>query len=333
MLTNTDEKNKKSSDLQEEDGIQVHSSEETAGTTDSIAKYLQEISRYPLLTAEEERTLSAQVMAGKAAEEILNGNEQDPASYEDLLVSVETGRQAQNQLAASNLRLVVVIAKTYQGRGLSLQDLIQEGNLGLMRAAGKYDAETGNRFSTCASWWIRQAISRAITDQSRTIRLPGSVFQKVAELRRCQRELTARLGRDPSDQELADELGVSIGKVKAWQRYSMDVTSLDIPVKDEENSSTLQDFVDGGDSTETVIDTVTHGALCSVLDQAMERLDDRERMVIELRYGLNGQPVHTLEAISRKLGLTRERVRQIETRALRRLRTGRESRELAEFIA
>ena len=333
MLTNTDEKNRKSADLRERDGIQAHPSKETAESPDSVTKYLQEISRFPLLTAEEERTLSAQVMAGKAAEEILDENGQDRQSYADLLVTVETGRQAQNQLAASNLRLVVVIAKTYQGRGLSLQDLIQEGNLGLMRAAGKYDAGTGNRFSTCASWWIRQAISRAITDQSRTIRLPGNVYQKVTELHRCRRDLTTRLGREPSDQELADELGVPLRKVKEWQRYAMDATSLDIPVKDEDNSSTLQDFVVGGDSSEAVIDTVTHGALCSVLDQALERLDDRERMVLELRYGLNGQPVHTLEAISQKLGLTRERVRQIETRALRRLRTGRESRELAEFIA
>ena len=333
MLTNTDEMNRSSADLREQDGIQAQPSKETADSPDSVTKYLQEISRYPLLTAEEERTLSAQVMAGKAAEEILDENGQDRQSYADLLVTVETGRQAQNQLAASNLRLVVVIAKTYQGRGLSLQDLIQEGNLGLMRAAGKYDAGTGNRFSTCASWWIRQAISRAITDQSRTIRLPGNVYQKVTELHRCRRDLTTRFGREPSDQELADELGVPLRKVKEWQRYAMDATSLDIPVKDEDNSSTLQDFVVGGDSSEAVIDTVTHGALCSVLDQAMERLDDRERMVLELRYGLNGQPVHTLEAISQKLGLTRERVRQIETRALRRLRTGHESRELAEFIA
>lgn len=310
------------------------SAEESSSLPDPVTKYLREISQYPLLTADEEKVLSAEVRAGKEAEKHLSEDEslteEQKKDYEAL---VEAGQQAQKQLVSSNLRLVVVIAKSYQGRGLSLLDLIQEGNLGLMRAAEKYDATTGNRFSTCAAWWIRQAISRAITDQGRSIRLPGNVYNKVSQLRRAQRELTAKLEREPTEEELAEEMGISVKKVKELIQCAMDVASLDAPVKDDDSSAaTLGDFAGSVTPMEEVDETVTNVALTDVLNKALDGLDDREKHVLEMRYGLNGNSVHTLESVSKELGLTRERVRQIENRALRHLRTGSQSKELSAFM-
>ncbi len=299
---------------------------------DGLTKYLREISQFPLLTPEEECVLSAQILAGQQAEQALSGDipEEERTLYR---AAAETGRKAQEQLVAANLRLVVVIAKTYQNRGLSLLDLIQEGNLGLMKAAARYDASTGNRFSTCASWWIRQGISRAITDQGRAIRLPANVYQKVSHLRRAKRELSAQLGREPSLEELAEELSLPVKKVQELCRCDREVASLDTPLGDEDSNTTLGDVAVSVTPMETVDEAITHVALCGVLERALNSLDEQEHLVLEMRYGLGGYSVHTLEAVSQRLGLTRERVRQIENRALRLLRTGVESRQLAAFIA
>ncbi len=297
--------------------------------TNGLTGYLQEIGRIPLLTMEEEQILSTQVMTGQKAQQCLEQEGQNPT----LLCAIRAGESAQKQLVAANLRLVVTIARTYQGRGLSLQDLIQEGNVGLMRAAAKYDATTGNRFSTCASWWIRQAISRALTDQSRTIRLPANVYQRVQQLFRAERELTPLLGRAPTEEELAQHMHLSVKKVAELRRFGMEVSSLDVPIGDEDNSATLGDMAARVTPMDEVDEAVTHAELCAVLEQALESLEARERLVLSQRFGLGGQPAQTLEAVSQQLGLTRERVRQIERRALRQMRCGMQSRRLAGFMA
>ncbi len=297
---------------------------------DSLTRYLQEINRVPRLTVEEECSLSARVLTGTAAEEALTQGTMDEGTARPLIAD---GKTAQERLVSANLRLVVLLAKSYQNRGLSLADLIQEGNMGLMKAAAKYDATTGNRFSTCASWWIKQTLSRAVSDQGRMIRLPANMYQQVNRLNRANRELNVLLEREPTPEELAAHLHISVKKVKLLLQYSADATSLDLPVGDEDNGATLGDIAVAVNPIDEVDDSIAHIDLCGVLTDAMDRLDERERLVLELRYGLNGNSVHTLEAAGGLLGLTRERVRQIELKALRRLRTGVKARELKSFIA
>ncbi len=305
---------------------------------DSVKEYLQEIGQYELLTAEEELQLSGQIRAGQDAarllEQLKSGGETADAHRLELLRKlVRQGEEAQDRMVKANLRLVVLVAKKYLNRGLPLLDLIQEGNIGLMKAASGYRGERGTRFSTYAAWWIRQGISRAITDCGRTIRLPSHIFQQVAHLRKAVRELTVELDRTPSEGELADRLGVSVSKVKDLQRYERDVSSLDAPLSSEEDGGTMIDVTPGDSPMDEVDESLTRKALALVMRKVLETLPERERFVLSLRYGLLDGHIYTLDEVGSCIGLTRERVRQIEKKALRQISTGKCAAELKSFIA
>ena len=308
----------------------------SAELPDAVKSYLREIGQFPLLTAEEEQTLSLRIQAGKDAESLLKELEKESAVELDTLreyrALVRQGEEAKDRLIQCNLRLVVVVAKKYLNRGLPFLDLIQEGNLGLMKAAEKYDASTGNRFSTVAAWWIRQTITRAVTDTSRAIRLPSYVFQDVGHVRKAARQLREKLHREPTVEEIAGTLKMKPEKVKDLMRVGMDTTSLDLPVGDDE-TSTLADFAGAVNPMEEVNDRICREQLKAALSVLLSQLGERERQVLELHYGMNGHRCHTLEEIGGKLGLTRERVRQIELRALRLLRNGGGLKKLENFIA
>lgn len=308
----------------------------SAELPDAVKSYLREIGQFPLLSAEEEQTLSLRIQAGRDAEELLKELEKEASvdieTLREYRALARQGQEARSRLIQCNLRLVVVVAKKYLNRGLPLLDLIQEGNLGLMKAADKYDAATGNRFSTVAAWWIRQTITRAVTDTSRAIRLPSYVFQDVGHVRKAARELRETLHREPTVGEIAEAMKVSPEKVKELFRVGMDTTSLDLPVGDDE-SSTLADFAGAVNPMEEVDNRICREQLGAALGQLLSQLGERERQVLELHYGLNGTRCYTLEEIGRKLNLTRERVRQIELRALRILRSGDGLKKLENFIA
>ena len=272
---------------------------------DPVWQYLKDIHDIPLLTAAQEVDLAQRIESGD-----------------------ETARQ---QFTLSNLRLVVSIAKRYVGRGLSLIDLIQEGNIGLMRAVQKFDWRRGYKFSTYATWWIRQAITRAIADKGRTIRLPVHVSEALTKLNGVQQRLTQELGREPTDEEVADELGLDVVRIRETRLASRLPSSIDQPMGDDEDAS-VGDFV--MDRTEPGPEGVTHERM---LRQEAERtldtvLNQREKMVLEMRYGLGDREVFALEKIGEKLNLTRERVRQIEAQALRKLRDPEISRKLREYL-
>ncbi|NBT93532.1 MAG: RNA polymerase sigma factor RpoD/SigA [Chloroflexi bacterium] len=272
---------------------------------DPVWQYLKDIHDIPLLTAAQEVDLAQRIESGD-----------------------ETARQ---QFTLSNLRLVVSIAKRYVGRGLSLIDLIQEGNIGLMRAVQKFDWRRGYKFSTYATWWIRQAITRAIADKGRTIRLPVHVSEALTKLNGVQQRLTQELGREPTDEEVADELGLDVVRIRETRLASRLPSSIDQPMGDDEDAS-VGDFV--MDRTEPGPEGVTHERM---LRQEAERtletvLNEREKMVLEMRYGLGDREVFALEKIGEKLNLTRERVRQIEAQALRKLRDPEISRKLREYL-
>jgi RNA polymerase primary sigma factor len=302
------------------------------GLPDSVKAYLREIGRFPLLTAEEEQMLSLRVRAGQDGKNLLAEEPGlDPEQRETCLRLVRQGKEAQQTLVNANLRLVVTIAKKYLNRGLPLLDLIQEGNLGLMKAAERYDGSTGNRFSTCAAWWIRQGISRAVTDTGRAIRLPSYMVQDVSHLRQKIRQLSVQLDREPTVEELAQSLGISPKKVQDLMRFGMDTTSLDVPVG--EDDATLAEFVGSVTPMDEVDDRLCQEQLHSTLNAMLEGLPQRDRLILTLHYGLKGQKIHTLDEIGQQLGLTRERVRQLEIRALRQLRKGTETHSLQSFIA
>ncbi|MBN9500983.1 MAG: hypothetical protein BGO01_05730 [Armatimonadetes bacterium 55-13] len=271
---------------------------------DSVKMWLRKIGRIPLLTAEQELVLARAAQGGCV--------------------------DCKQVLIESNLRLVVSIAKKFLGRGLSMQDLIQEGNMGLIRAVEKFDADRGFRFSTYATWWIRQAISRAISDQGRTIRVPVHTLEAVNRLMRVANQLQQRFGREPTPQELADELGISEDKVHDFFRAITEPLSLETPIGESEDSTLAEFIVDG------VAETPAEAALRSVLrrriDEVLDALTDREREVILMRFGLlDGQP-HTLEEVARSFQVTRERIRQIEQKSLKKLKHPSRSKHLQELI-
>jgi RNA polymerase primary sigma factor len=286
---------------------------------DTVKMYLKEIGLVPLLTAAEEVALAKAIERGKMAAERLNsGAELPPDEVERLRSEVEKGQVARHRLIEANLRLVVSIAKKHMGRGLSFLDLIEEGNIGLMKAVEKYDYRRGFKFSTYATWWIRQAISRAIADQARTIRLPAHMGDTITSLLKISRQLAQKLGHDPSIEEIGEAMGISPEKVRHIMKVSQLPISLDSPVG-EDQDSLLGEFVEDTTSPEP-IDAASRGMLNAQLRQVLKTLPERERKVIELRYGLvDGRP-RTLEEISYEFGVTRERIRQIEAEALRRLR-------------
>lgn len=299
---------------------------------DSVRLYLREIGQVPLLTTEQEQALARAISDGQEAErELENLPEGAPREQERALrARIELGNDARQKMAAANLRLVVSIAKRYRDRGLPLLDLIQEGSLGLLRAIEKFDVSKGFKFSTYATWWIKQALSRALADQSRLVRLPVHLGETLNRIQSARRELTQRLGREPNDTELAAKLGMSEEKLRELRRTAQDPVSLATPVG-EEADSTLADFIPDPHALDAD-DAAASGMLRAQIAAALDQLTERERRVLELRYGLSdGQP-RTLEEVGKAFGVTRERVRQIEVKALRKLRHPRLGKLLKDYL-
>lgn len=276
---------------------------------DSVRMYLREIGKIPLLTHEEEMVLSRK--------------------------AVEGDRRAKDKMAEANMRLVVSIAKRYSGRGLDLLDLIQEGNTGLLRAVDKFDPEKGYKFSTYATWWIRQAITRAIADQARTVRIPVHMVETINKLMRTQRRMTQELNREPTTEELAKELDIEPEKVEYVMKIKQDISSLDAGIgRDGEDGedSTLGDFIEDED-TASPEESAAGQLLKEQVREVLSSLSDREQKIIKMRFGLDGTKSHTLEEVGLEFAVTRERIRQIEAKALMKLRKHKDSRKLHEYLS
>lgn len=274
-------------------------------TGDPVRTYLKEIGRFPLLTSEEEQQVAKRMSEGD--------------------------EEARDQMVEANLRLVVSVAKHYVGRGLLFLDLIQEGNVGLIKAVEKFDYTKGYKFSTYATWWIRQAISRAIADQARTIRIPVHMVETINRVTRMQRQLTQELGRDPTSQEIAEKLNMTAERVEEIQKLSMEPVSLETPVGEEDDSH-LGDFIPDGEDDEPV-EMATRTILSEQLEEVMSTLTPREAEVIRLRYGLDDGKPRTLEEVGKEFTVTRERIRQIEAKALRKLRHPSRAKKLKDFLS
>ena len=304
-------------------------------STDLVRAYLKEIGKTPLLTAEQEVELSQRIEAGLFATEKLRladsgGAGGSAALRRDLAELVRDGDRAKRHLLEANLRLVVSIAKRYLGRGMLFLDLIQEGNLGLIRAVEKFDYTKGYKFSTYATWWIRQAITRAMADQARTIRIPVHMVEQINKLTRVQRELLQSLGREATPEELAKELDLTPEKVIEIQGYAREPVSLETTIGDDQDSS-LGDFIEDADAP-IASEVVSYGLMQEQLGAVLRTLTEREAAVVKLRFGLvDGQP-RTLDEIGREFGLTRERIRQIESKTLSKLRHPSRSQKLRDYL-
>ena len=299
-------------------------------TSDLVRIYLREIGRVPLLTAEDEVELAKTIEAGLFAEEKLTGG--FPllgAVHGDLELLVGEGVRAKQRLIEANLRLVVSIAKRYIGRGLVFLDLIQEGNLGLIRAVEKFDYTRGYKFSTYATWWIRQAITRAIADQARTIRVPVHMVETINKLARVQRQLHQELGREATTDEIAAELGLEPERVAEIQRIAQEPVSLQSPIGEEE--SDLGDFIEDADAV-VPIEAAAFIMLQDQLERVLDQLAEREQRIIQLRFGLTDGHPRTLEEVGREFGVTRERIRQIESKTLAKLRHPSRAQMLREYL-
>ena len=297
---------------------------------DSISLYLKEIGQVPLLTAEEEVRLAKRMERGrKARRRLARGEVTD--NREQLEKLVDDGKASQEHLVKANSRLVVSVAKKYIGRGVPFLDLIQEGNIGLIRAVNKFDYRRGYKFSTYATWWIRQAVTRAIADQGRTIRVPVHMYEQINKLTRASRKLVQELGREPTIEEIAEELDVPLRKVERIMRVAQRPLSLETPVGEEEDSY-LGDFIE---DIETVapVDAASRSLLREELDETLASLTPREVRILQLRFGLVDGYSYTLEEVGRKFGVTRERIRQIEAQALGRLRHPSRSRRLRDYLS
>ncbi|MGZ4664137.1 MAG: RNA polymerase sigma factor [Frankiaceae bacterium] len=306
--------------------------EPATGTHDLVRLYLREIGRVPLLTAEEEVELSKRIEAGLYAQHKLNTDPPADAGLSSELVQLAAiGRAAKQHLAAANLRLVVSVAKRYASRGAPLLDVVQEGNLGLIRAVEKFDYAKGYKFSTYATWWIRQAIGRALPEQTRTIRVPVHVSEQLGKLSRAQRALLAQLGREPTHEELAQHLGIAAEQVAELCDHARDAVSLDAQVGDE-GEAALGDFIEDVDAPAPA-DIVAYGEMQRALQQVMSSLGAREREVLRLRFGLSDGRPRTLQEVGDRLGLTRERIRQLERETLAQLRHPSRAAQLRDFVA
>jgi RNA polymerase primary sigma factor len=272
---------------------------------DSVRLYLREIGKIPLLSAEEELALAQRVVAGD--------------------------KKAKDQMAEANMRLVVSIAKRYVGRGLDLLDLIQEGNTGLLRAVEKFDPDKGFKFSTYATWWIRQAITRAIADQARTIRIPVHMVETINKLLRTQRRLTQELNREPTNEEIANEMEIDVDKVEHIMKIKQDISSLDASIRDDEEDSVLADFIEDED-TISPEESATGQLLKEQVKDMLGALTEREQKILKLRFGLEDGKSHTLEEVGQEFSVTRERIRQIEAKALAKLRKHRDAKKLHDYI-
>ena len=302
---------------------------------DPVRMYLKEIGKIQLLTYDEETKLAGIIVTGNQAKEQLKSIEEEgydipESDLEKLRELVRKGENAEKKLIEANLRLVVSIAKKYVGRGLQFLDLIQEGNMGLMKAVEKFDSDRGFKFSTYATWWIRQAITRAVADQARTIRIPVHMVETINKLVRVQRQLVQELSREPSPEEVADRMGIPVEKVQQIQKIAQEPISLEAPVGEEEDSS-LGDFI----SDPTALDPYEYTAqemLKKELNEVLQGLTDREEKVLRMRFGLLDGRQRTLEEVGREFGVTRERIRQIEAKALRKLKHPSRSRKLRDFM-
>ena len=316
---------------------------------DPVRMYLKEIGKIPLLNQDEERLYSEQVLVGREAREELEKIEKDieksveegneaktpeeilgEEKYAELENAIDVAQVAKEKLISANLRLVVAIAKKYISRGLQFLDLIQEGNLGLMKAVDKFDYKKGYKFSTYATWWIRQGIARAVADQARTIRIPVHMVETINKLVKIQRQLVQELSREPSIEEIADRMGISVEKVQTIQRIAQDPISLEQPVGEEDDSS-LGDFI----SDPAALDPYEYTAkrkLRKELDEVLATLTPREERVLRLRFGLIDGRCRTLEEVGKEFNVTRERIRQIEFKAIRKLKHPTKSKKLEAFL-
>lgn len=324
-----------------------------APTNDPVRMYLKEIGKVPLLTAEQEVDLAMRIEAGLWAEDMLNDSDEfDPDRIKKLAershleigsgkVTLDKareicrriaydGRQAKEKLVSANLRLVVSIAKRYVGRGMLFLDLIQEGNLGLIRAVEKFDYDKGFKFSTYATWWIRQAITRAIADQARTIRIPVHMVETINKLVRIQRQLMQDLNREPTADEIAHQMEMTPEKVREIQKVSMEPVSLETPIGEEEDSA-LGDFIEDSDAI-VPLDAASFILLQEQLESVLHTLSEREKKVIQLRFGLHDGTPRTLEEVGKEFGVTRERIRQIESKTLSKLRHPSRSQKLRDYL-
>jgi RNA polymerase primary sigma factor len=299
---------------------------------DPVRLYLHEIGRVPLLTPEEEVELATRLRDGEEAYRELQEKEHelDEAQKQALQQRIFAGEEARQHLIQANLRLVVSIAKKYIGRGMSFLDLIQEGNIGLMRATEKFDYTRGYKFSTYATWWIRQAITRSISDQSRTIRLPVHVGETINRVKRVSHRLQQQMEREPTTDEIAQAMGISSEKVRRVIEVSRTPVSLEMPVG-KEGDSRMGDFIED-DRVAAPLDAASYQLLREQINEVLQKLPDRERRIIQLRFGLNDGRYRTLEEVGKEFGITRERIRQIEAKVLRKLRHPHYGKKLRGFL-
>jgi len=304
---------------------------ENISSDDTIGLYLKEMSRVPLLGLEEEMNIAKRIELGRSSKRELDGASAESEQRESLQYNIEDGIQAREHLIKANTRLVVSVAKRYMGRGVPFLDLIQEGNLGLMKAVEKFDYHRGFRFSTYATWWIRQTITRSIADQGRTIRVPVHMVDRIRQLYKLTHEMEQELGRVPTNEELASKLEVPLNKVEWMLRVSWLPLSLESPINDDEEDSELGQFVED-QLTPTPIQSAYAKLLREKIEEVLDTLPPREARILRLRFGLENGHNYTLEEVGEKFGLTRERIRQIESKALRRLRHPRRSRQLRDYL-
>ena len=322
-------------EIEEEELVDPNTLVDSFNIDDPVRMYLKEIGRVPLLSADEEVTLATAMSAGRAAQERIDqaGETEEPISDEEmaqLKADIKEGNKAKQKLAEANLRLVVSIAKRYVGRGMLFLDLIQEGNLGLIKAVEKFDYTKGYKFSTYATWWIRQAITRAIADQARTIRIPVHMVETINKVIRVSRQLLQQLGHDPSPEEISAEMGMPVDKVREILKIAQEPVSLETPIG-EEGDSHLGDFIpDEGVSEPSEAASFT--LLKEQLVDVLSTLTPREEKVLKLRFGIEDGRTRTLEEVGKEFNVTRERIRQIEAKALRKLRHPSRSKKLKDFL-
>jgi len=332
VLTNEESEEDELSDVLAEDEESLPTDDlANIDTDDTIGLYLKEVSRVPLLNnIEEEVVLAKRIEAGREARAELAKSNLSAIRRQELHDLIKDGAAARDHLITANSRLVISVAKKYMGRGVPFLDLIQEGNIGLIRATKKFEYQRGHKFSTYATWWIRQAVTRAIADQGRTIRIPVHMGDQINKLLRVQHQLTQKLGRDPSVEELAEALEVPPKKVENMIQVARRPLSLETPTDDEEDS-VLGDFIED-DEAPPPDDTATYNLLKQHLVEVLDALPPREVRILQLRYGLLDGQAYTLEEVGRKMGVTRERVRQIEAQALTRLRHPSVRRKLRDYL-
>ena len=322
-------------DISEEEIVDPNSMVDSFGTDDPVRMYLKEIGKVNLLSSDEEIELAQAMDAGNAAKEQLAelqaAGEEIPAEVQaELDKAIKKGERAKQRLAEANLRLVVSIAKRYVGRGMQFLDLIQEGNLGLIKAVEKFDYTKGYKFSTYATWWIRQAITRAIADQARTIRIPVHMVETINKVIRVSRQLLQELGHDPTPEEIADEMNMPVDRVREILKIAQEPVSLETPIGEEEDSH-LGDFIPDEDASEPA-EAASFTLLKEQLVDVLSTLTPREEKVLKLRFGIEDGRTRTLEEVGKEFNVTRERIRQIEAKALRKLRHPSRSKKLKDFL-